>query len=215
MVVAHELAADHLRIMGLVDGRPVSMMDPEIQRMAELEASGEVTRGELLTMFEETALGVEDSPHWRTQHTELLDSRARGIAVENLQLELENLSRSWGVTIPGDSLRTWAESISENVNSMADFEGALEQQASVLYPNRPAGMRTLDYAQPWLNTLSRTLETSADLMDDRVQQALQSGMTAFEFQQQLMQSQDWLETENASDTLTSAFGSAARLMGFA
>lgn len=212
--VADELAGFHRRIVGVVDGEFISMHDERIMRFAELVASGQMTLGEVVQMFEDTALGIDGSPYFRQQQAETQAQGQHAVDVENMTGQLGDLARSWGVFIADDQLATWAERIVMNQNSREDFENILETQARTMYPNLPAGVRTDSWAAPYLNTIGRVLEISPDLMDDRVQQALQSGMTVFDFQRSLMQTEDWLATGNAQDSLVSAFGQAGRIMGF-
>jgi len=213
--VAREIIQDHRRIMGTVDGQFVSRNDPQIIAFAEAVASGQMTRGQVLDRFEEAAMTNELSPYYQENRQAEIQSRQFDVDTENLRQELEDTARQWGVTLTDAAYSEWADAIQMNNSSAADYEQLLEQQASILYPTRPTGMRTLDWAQPWMSALSRTLEIgNVNLEDDRLQGALQSGMNVFDFRRELMRSPEWNETQNALDAYTNALGSASELMGF-
>lgn len=214
--VAEDLAESHRRIVGLVDGRFITMHDRNIMRFARMVARGEMTMGEVLTQFETAAEGVEDSPYARSLRQEQQLAGAHDVEVENTADDLRSRALGWGVYIADDQLANWAQRIVMNENSDADFERMLETQARIQYPNLPQGVRTDTYAAPFLSTLARTMEIGTPSLEDpRIQQALQTGMNMFDFERQLKQSEDWLYTGNAADEIVGAFSDAARMMGFA
>lgn len=210
--MAFRLASDYFSIIGT----RIDVSHSWIQEQALAIASGQIHYTQAIEQVEDWAEGVPESPYNRASREELIRQRQFGVDVEQTHGVLRDLASQWGVQLNDDLLARWANSIEMRENSGEDFERMLEQQARILYPHLPENMTTEEFAAPWVQTLSRVLEVGRpDLLDPRIQQALQSGTNVYEFERQLMMSDDWLNTGNAEEQLGNAFGGIARQLGFA
>lgn len=209
--MAFRLSQDYFSIVG----SRIAQDHSEIARWAEQVASGQMSYGQVVAEIENHAAQFPESPYSRANRDELLQQRQFGVDTENLAGRLRDMSLEWGIQLTNDQINTWADRIMMNENSLEDYETELETQARILYPGIPEGMTAAAYAQPWMQTLSRVLEVGTPtVLDPRIQQAMQSGTTVFEFERQLMQTDDWLQTGNARDTFEEALGAVSRQMGF-
>jgi len=95
-----------------------------------------------------------------------------------------------------------------------DLVQYFKQTSKVLYPWKDPEMETAAAAEPWLQTYARVMERQADLFNPAVQRALQQGLPAFEFEQQLKASPDWERTRNFQEEATRVLGDIGARMGF-
>lgn len=192
-------------------------IDPTHSRVvewAEAIVSGQRTSTSVTAEIIELAKTNPESPYMRTTREEQIDQRDFAYQTENLAEDLQDQAEGFGIMLSDEQVNRWAEDIMHKRSSLADFERSLEDQARVMYPGLPEGMHPADYAQPWIQTLNRVLETSSNIMDPRVQGAIQAGLNMYEFERQLTQSDEWLTTGNAYEAFDDAMGAVSRQMGF-
>lgn len=212
-----EQAAQIQDIWWQLTGERIDFDDPRLQQWSRRVASGRMTITEVGRQIEGAAKENPDSPYARATRDELIEQGAFEAGVENTTGDLRTLSAQWGIQMTPESLARWSRNINMNSQTREDFMEYLKDTAAVLYPGKTSrDTSTIDYANPWLSTLSRVLETGTpDLNDPRVQQALQNNTTVHEFERQLMQEPEWMGTKNAKTTYDNTFGDLARQMGFA
>lgn len=208
--MAFRLQQDYWSIVG----HRIPLDHGQLQAWAESIANGTVTYGTVINDIQTHAEGDAESPYSRATRDEVRSQRQWSVDTENLAEQLQNQAESYGVRLSDEQVNRWAEAIMMNESSTADFENSLEEQARILYPGLPEGMHPGDYASPWISTLNRVMETSAGMFDPRVQQALQGGMNAFEFERMLMQDPAWQDTGNAYEAFEGAMAAVSRQMGF-
>lgn len=198
-------------------GTRVDFDDARLQRWARRVANGRMTILEVGRRIEGIAGEDPESPFSRATRDELIEQGAFAANVENTIGALRSLASRWGVQMDPEALARWANDIQMNTHTQEDYLEYLRDTAAVLYPTKTSReMATIDWANPWMSTLSRVLETGTpDLHDPRIQQALQNGTTVFEFERQLMQDPAWQETGNARDRYTGVVSELSRQMGFA
>jgi hypothetical protein len=208
----HRLADEYFQLTGV-------RADPNdttgwLNHWAYQVASGAMGVAAVRGQFQDEALKNPESPYSRTIRTEQETQRQRGVDIENALSGLEQLARRWGVRLTGATLRKWATDIIEKKASEADFTQYVKSQASILYPTKDPEMETAQAAEPFLQTYRRVMEEEVDIFNPRVQQALTSGMTAFDFEQQLMSSPEYLGTKGFMQAAQNVIGTAGQIFGF-
>jgi len=196
-------------------GQRIDSGHGQMQAWASQIASGELTWGQVVDQIEDHASQFSESPFSRVTREEVIASRQFGIDGEDIAQRLRTLANQWGVQLTDGTLNSWSSQVQNNVDSMADFQEQVKDWAQTLYPNKDREMRTSDWAEPWVQTYQRTLESGAvDVLNPKIQQALQGGVNTFEFERQLMATPEWQETTGFRDSYTSALSQASRQMGF-
>jgi spore coat protein CotF len=198
-------------------GSPIGFNDTQLRHFATQVASGKMGLGQVLqTWVRPEAERNPESPWSRTKRNEQENQRQRGVDIENQTAAVRQLATEWGVQMTDQSLAEWGNRIVSKEASDADFQEYLKGQAEILYAWKDREVKTIDAAQPWLQAYSRVLERGqTDLFNPVVQQALQTGVPLFEFEKQLKQRPEWLETGNAREQLNSMAGDIGQRMGFA
>lgn len=196
-------------------GSQADMANPEFHHWAGQIASGAVS---FLAWVEVTvkprALRNTESPWSRSIRDEQEQQRARGIDIENQAEFAQEMGRRWGVQMSDEVSAQWGKDIMEKVQSEADLLDYLKGQASTLYPNKDPELETAMWADAWLQTYRRTFERDADIFNPEIQRALQQGVQPWQFERELKQRPEWLETKNAQDTFLSEVGNIGNTMGF-
>lgn len=196
-------------------GESLPVTDAQLQQWAMQVASGEIGEGFWVeTVAKERALLNPESPHARRLRDEEENQRRRAIETENLVASTRALANRWGVQLTDETLQDWGQGLVSQERSQDDLVQYLKQQAQVLYPGKDPELETRLYVEPWLQVYRRTLEQEADIFNPKVQQAIQGGLTPFDLEQQLRQSDEFLGTSTARDEFTSAATSIGRAMGF-
>lgn len=196
-------------------GESLPYNDPTLRDYATKVASGALGQGQVVEEWiRPAALKNTESPWSRTLRNEQESERQRPVDISNKTVEVQQLAEQWGIRIDSASAKRYAQQLVEKTLSDGDLLAMFKQQSQVLYPAKPPEMDAQTYAAPWMQTFSRVLERPADLWDPSIQAALQQGVMPFQFEQQLKQRPEWLQTKNGWDDVTSAFAGAARLMGW-
>lgn len=196
-------------------GAQIPMTNGTLMQWARRIASGEIGYGTAIEQWiKPAALKNPESPWSRTIRNEKINQGQFEVDVENAAEQARQLARRWGVQLSDTSLADWGNKLTMNEASEADLIDYLKKQASILYPWKDPELETMEAAEPWLQTYSRVMERNADIFNVDVQRALSQGQPVFEFEQTLRSSDQWLETQNATDTLTSMAAEIGRRMGF-
>lgn len=196
-------------------GAQIPMTNGTLMQWARRIASGEIGYGVAIEQWiKPAALKNPESPWSRTIRNEKINQGQFEVDVENAAEQARQLARRWGVQLSETSLADWGNKLTMNEASEADLIDYLKKQASILYPWKDPELETMEAAEPWLQTYSRVMERNADIFNVDVQRALSQGQPVFEFEQTLRSSDQWLETRNATDTLTSMAAEIGRRMGF-
>lgn len=196
-------------------GQFVDATDPRIQNYLEDVASGKMGFGSFTEqVVKKAALAIANSPYQRQQADEKKAEKQPGVDIENTAMRIRQTLNQWGLQWSQGTITDWATKIVNNDSSDDDLMESVKTQAQVLYPWKDREMATKDAASPWLETYGRVMEKQADLFEPKVQAALTKGQPAWEFEQELKRSNEWLGTKNARESLTSMAGSVGRLMGF-
>lgn len=196
-------------------GEAVLSDDPRLANYLEDVASGKMGLGAWTeNVVKAAALDNPTSP-WARQITDEQKAQLQpGIDMENTVQRIKDLARRWGVQWSEGAYQDWARQITSNGKSDADVLQALQAQSQVLYAWKDPTMETSTAAAPWVETYKRVMEREADLFNPKVQSALSAGQPIWEFEQTLKKSQEWLNTKNAREELTSTVAEAGRRMGF-
>lgn len=195
-------------------GEAISASDPRILNYLEPVASGKMGYGAFTELVKEQAKANPESPYNRQVRSEREEQLQRGIDIENTTQRVKDLALRWGVQWTDARAAEWGNKIVTNEASEADVLEALKDQAQILYAWKDRDMETLTAADPWLQTYSRVMERDTTLFDPKMQAALTAGTPAWEFEQGLKKSSDWLTTRNASESMYGAIAEAGRRMGF-
>lgn len=210
-----EMAARMVDTWFQFTGQSVDISDPRIQNYLEKVASGKMGFGAWTqTVVKAAALDIDNSPWNRTLSDEKKNELQPGVDVENSAQRVKELARRWGIQWSEETYQDWGRRLQSAEASDADVIGALQSQAKVLFPWLPDGVDVQTASAPWVNTYQRVMETSGDHMDPKVQQAMSSGTSIWDFEKMLKKSSDWLNTKNAEQDMTSAVAEAGRRMGF-
>lgn len=195
-----------------------TQLDPTNKNLlawAENVASGEWGEGYVIErLIKPRALKNPESPWSRIVRKEQEEHRQRPIDIENKANEVRQLYQTWGIQPEQTSIKTWATDILANRKSDADLFENVKAMARALYPTKDPELETKQWAQPWLQTYSRILERPADIFHPKVQEALTNGTAPYLFEQQLRASDEWLNTQNSVQTLTTMAANMGRRMGF-
>ncbi len=206
-----KLQADYFSIVGV----RLEDNDPKLLAWATAVADGSRSYGSVIGDFQDEAEGKPESPYSRTTRAEQIAQGQFAADIENSVGELRDAATKWGIDLSDDHLEEWAVDIAMNTQTNEDFLRVLEQQAAAMFPGMPPGMNTTQYAQPWMMKLESTLETGAtNMLDPRLQRALQDGVSVADFGLGLRQTDEWKETDNAAERFSRALAAASTTMGF-
>jgi hypothetical protein len=201
---------------GQFTGQSIDSTDPRIQNWVEKVASGQMGMGAWTEqVVKKAAKDIPNSPFNRQIADELKAEKTPAIDIENTAMRIRNTLDDWGVSWSEGTIQDWARNIVNKDSSDDDLMETLKNQAQVAYAWKPRDMSTKDAAAPWLETMTRVMETPANLVDPQVQKALTAGQPVWEFEQDLKKSDAWLNTKNAREQLTTLAGSVGKMMGFA
>ena len=206
---------------GLVDewlaavGVAPSVTDPRIRQLALDIASGKRTlEGVIGSTIRKEAEKNPESPWMRKLRTERENQLRRPNEIENKQAEVRASLVEWGLKWADKDIVRWATQLTDLNKSEDDFIEAVKNQAQVMFPWKDRDMSTNEAAQPWLQTMNRVMEKQVNLFDPEVQEALQSGTSVYEFEQNLKKQDAWQQTKNYKDSASTALGALGRQMGF-
>lgn len=189
--------------------------DATIDSWSKDVASGALGYGAVVDAMRRQAAGDSESPWSRTLRSEEENRRARGQQVSDLSGQLRDTASKWGVELTGDTLNKWSTDIVTKVKSSVDFEELMKDQAMALYPNKPRELATQDYAQSWMSSYARILEKSdGTLQNGTIKSALQRGVNLADFETELRNRPEWMETKNANDQITTSVAKIGARMGF-
>lgn len=211
-----QAAADLVTQYFNVVGQQISITDPQLQQWAHAIASGTQSEGYIIESYlKPIALQNPQSPWSRTIQNEEEAQRQRGVDVGNKTADVQDLFRRWGVALSQAGAQDLANKLVTKQMSDADVLNQVKTQANVLYPWKPPDVDTETAAGPWLQTYARVLEQPVpELSNDQVQRALTSGMPVYQFEQQLRSTPQWLQTKNASETLSSVASEIGKRLGY-
>lgn len=178
-------------------------------------ASGQMGYGAVLDAMRRRAAGDPESPWSRTLRSEQENRRLRGQQVTDATGSLRSVAEQWGVQLTDATLKQWADDIVARKKSSVDFEELMKDQAMALYPGKPRELSIADYAQSWMSSYMRVLEkTDASLFNPIIQSALQRGVNLADFERELRDNPEWMQTKNAMETMTSSAARIGARMGF-
>lgn len=201
---------------GMVTRDELKAGNPELYKYAEGIASGQMTQVQVTnTWVKDTAAETAESPWARTLRQEEIAQGQFETDVETSAAQVLDIYRAYGIDISWDEALRLGEDVKMNVTSLAEIEQQVDEWAMAMYPNKPKGMSTRAWAQPYTQTFQSILELpDTDLQDPLLQQALADGMTQGEFIKQLKKDDRWLETKNARDTFNRTMTGLGSKMGF-
>jgi hypothetical protein len=201
---------------GTVSPAELEAGNPELYRQALSVASGQATQQTVInTWIKAEAEKNENSPWSRIKRDEEKAQGQEEVNIETKAAEVQQLYRDWGFELPWAEALKIGEQVSMNETSIAEIEQDLDEKASITYQGKPKGIKTSDWAAPYLEMFSNQLEVARpSLLDKTVQTALQSGQSLTEFKMSLREDSRWLETQNARDQMFTTFGQLGRQMGF-
>lgn len=196
-------------------GYDVSPDDPRIANYLDEVASGKTGIGSWTeSVVKAQAKTDAQSPYSRQITAEDQARKQAGVDIENTAQRVRDLANRWGVQWSQPTYQDWAQKITSKDASEADLINELKTQAQVLYPWKSPEVETQSAAQPWIQTYNRVLERQGDIFDPKVQSALQAGKPTWQFEQELKQTPDWLQTKNGEADISSAMGNVGRMMGY-
>jgi hypothetical protein len=198
-------------------GETISVADPQIQAWAHDIASGTTTESVVIeTKIRPIALQKPESPWARQLREEHKQEGQYSVDITGTAEKLRQYYQQWGVPPPdGATLTGLATKIVNNELSEADAQKQVQTMAQTLYPWKDPNVDTQTAAQPWLNTYSRVLERPASgIFDPQIQEALNSGTPIYQFEKQLKKRPEWLNTNNAKETMVGIAGKIGQMMGF-
>lgn len=195
-------------------GRADWQADPQIAGLLVQRVIGKIDDATL-------QVDIQQTNFWKT-HTsqqtswENLSPADQAQKVASEVSNLQTINSNWG--IPAGDLTAAATNIANGTSTEDQYTQTLQKQATVMYPwmadFAKQNIDTKTAAAPWLSTYANTMEKPADLMNAQVQKALTSGTPVYQFEQDLKNSPDWLQTKNAAQDLSTNAASIGRLMGF-
>ena len=201
---------------GVVSADELRRGNPALYEWAAKIASGEITQAQAVNVWmKPEALKIEDSPWSRTVREEEIKSGKHETDISNMAGRIRDLYYDWGIPITDDKAQDLAERVVLNQMSFEDVEEALEEQAQGMYPHKPEGMATREWAQPYMQMYMQTLEVSqVDLDDPYMARGLADGMNLADFKQMLRDDDRWLETDGARGEMNTKISQLGRTMGF-
>lgn len=189
--------------------------DVQIEQYAQDVAKGNMNTGAVVTAMRNQAAGDPESPWSRALRKETEDRGAYGQQVSDMANNMRTTADRWGVQLTDKTLNDWGSQVIGKTRSTADFENMLKDQSQAMYPNKPRELATIDYAQPWMQNYQRLLEKSdGTLTNPVISSALQRGVNLSDFQTELRQRPEWMNTQNAKDQLTTSVAQLGAHMGF-
>jgi len=188
---------------------------PGIVDYLEQVSSGKIGLGQYTEVVKNWALYSPESPWSRQLRDEKEAELQRGVDIENTTNRVRDLSDKWGVQLSQPTLTDWGQKIVSKQASDQDLLEYLKDQAMVLFPWKDRETDTTTAAQPWLDTYNRVMEKQGSVLTPQVGQALTAGKSAWDFEQDLKKTDDWLGTKNAKETMTGLVDAAGRRFGFA
>lgn len=201
---------------GVITAEELKAGNPDLAKYAQQIASGEVTQTVVInTWVKDAAAENPDSPWSRTIREE---EKAQGQHDMDIQAEagaIQDLYQAYGIDISWDEALAMGERVAMNDLSMEEVELQVDEMATALYPNKPKGITTRSWAQPYTQTLMSVLELpDSDLKDPLLTSALQNGESLGEFRSRLKKDDRWLETKNAKDEFNNTLSGLGNQMGF-
>lgn len=193
--------------------------DSQLQKLAQWSfwvASGAKTEQQFINEFlKPIARDTEGSPYWRILAEEEKAGGQHEVDVETMAAEIVDMYHGWGVQMSFNGAKKVAEDVVMNRMSLVEVEQELMNVASGLYPNKPKNVRTMDWAQPYMQTYQQLMEVGeTDLFQRNVQNALQQGQSLGDFRSSLKKTGKWMETKNAQEEFSSMAGDLGRMFGF-
>jgi Transglycosylase SLT domain len=196
-------------------GEAVGPDDPRLGNYVEALASGKMGFGSWTeNIVKKHALEIPESPWARQVNETSKAGKQPGVDIENTAQRVKDLARRWGVTLSDATAQQWGRDIFNADMSEADVLAQLKAQAQVLFPWKDPEMETSVAASPWVETYKRVMESEADMMHPKVQQAMSGGMNVWDFEQSLKKSSGWLNTRNAREEMVGTVAEAGRRLGF-
>lgn len=195
-------------------GQQIGIREMLDSRWVNDVASGKITIGwwsELVVKRE--ASEDPNSPWSRTLRDEEEAGRQRGVDIENTANQIRDTLSQWGLQWNQATITKWAEGIMEKTRSDADFMEAVKNQAQQLFPWKDREMDSTTAAQPWIQTYTRMMEREGSLFTPQIQRALQSGMTAWDFEQELRRAPEWMSTQNGQASMDDVVADVGRIFG--
>lgn len=201
---------------GILTSEEVKAGNPGLYNAAIGWANGSLTERQVVeTWIKPEANKVDQSPWMRTIQSEEKAKGAQEVGIESTAQQVETLYRDYGIPISREEALKLGEDIWMNRSSMAELELSLDEQAMALYPGKPKGVKTMTYAQPYMQQYKSLLEVADVGLDDPlVQSAMGNNMTLGDFSTKLREDSRWMETSNARDTHYTQLGALGRQMGF-
>jgi hypothetical protein len=211
-----EMSGADLNDDGLVTSTELRKYNPELFKWATNIANGTATQSQAINSWmKEEAAENPNSPWGRTLREEEQAQGQHGVDVANMAGQIRDLYYAWGMPLTDDRAKKLAEKVVMNDLAIEDLEDTLRDQASALYPNKPASMTTREYAEPYMQSYMSLLETpEVGLRDAMLQRGMKEGMTLADFDKMLRHDDRWLETDNARATMNEQFSGLGRVMGF-
>lgn len=201
---------------GKVTGEEIKAGNPDLYKYAMDIASGAATQPSVInTWVKDEAEKDPESPWSRTLRTEEQNRGQFQVDVEAQAGKIMDLYQSYGIDMDWDTAMSMGRDVEMNRVSYDEVVNQVDEMAMALYPTKPKGMSTRQWAQPYTQTMMSVLEVGdPDLNDASLQKALSEGMTLGDFRKQLKSEDRWLETKNARDEFHSRLSGLGNQMGF-
>jgi len=190
--------------------------NPELASYAEKVASGQLSQDQVINQWlKPEARKNPDSPWSRQLRSEEQQQGQFEVDVENQAQQIMELYREWGMPLSQKSAMKMAEDVVMNRKSVGEIQMELDVAASAMYPHKPKGVSTRQWARPYMELYAGTLETAEpDLMDKTLQKALQGGMSLGDFRISLKHDSRWAGTLNARDEVAETMSRLGEKMGY-
>lgn len=201
---------------GEVTADELKKANPDLYQKSLAVASGTQSQQALInTWLKPEAEKNENSPWSRIKRDEEKAQGQHDVDIETQAAAVQEAYRDWGFEITWDEALKIGEQVVMNETSLAEIEQELDEKATIQYQGKPKGVKTSEWANPYLELYSNTLEVARpDLLNRDVQTALQQGMSLTDFKRQLRDDPRWMKTQQAKDQMFTTFGQLGRQMGF-
>lgn len=201
---------------GNVTGAELKAGNSELYQRAMDIASGASTQPSVINSWVKAEAEKDpESPWSRTLRNEEKERGQFQVDVETQAGAVMDLYQAYGIDMDWDTALRMGRDLAMNRTSMEELTQNVDDMATALYPSKPKGMTTRQWAQPYTQTMMSVLEVGdPDLNDASLQRALSEGMTLGDFRKQLKSEDRWLKTKNARDEFNGTLSGLGNQMGF-
>jgi hypothetical protein len=201
---------------GVISGAELRAGNRDLFTWSMRVASGQITQAQAVNSWVKAVAGESaDSPWSRTIRDEEKAQGQHGVDLSNMGGQIRDMYEEWGIPITDAKLEKLASDVVMNIMSIEDVEAELRKAAMGLYPTKPEGLSTRQWAEPYIQTYMGVLEVpEVGLTDALLQRGLRDGATLADFEKTLRYDDRWLGTNNARVEMNDKVSALGRQMGF-